>query len=232
MEEAPASEPEPEPEPLPPGLVPERIESYFALADDPEAAAKFLAAPEVLDLPQYTTDARSAARLDYVAGMLECAKAAKLSPVQAAELCTLGEALLACSVSGRPQAEGRELLCSALLERCGPAPRPDEPKFSPEHVSRISQFFAQTYFRHYRLYCYAFAHEQGHSANTDSVVTETPVPWPAMESAMTEEQWAEYQAGALLLSRFACCFPRGVGVLLCRRDFACCTRSTRTVVSD
>lgn len=144
-EEPPVEEGEPEPEVFQPGMTPTRVEEFRGVEHDPEQAAKYLS--EMMELPEYTHEARSAIKLDYYSSVLDCCKAAKLSPVQAAELHSISDTLLACSISGRPQAEAQEALCTAMLERCCAAPKPEEPKFSPEHVARISQFFANAYFR-------------------------------------------------------------------------------------
>lgn len=80
-----------------------------------------------------------------------------------------------------------------LLDLCRPKVGPDSHELSPEMVSRTGQFFARTFFAHYRLYQHCFTAPQDLTEYTSSLLVETPIipGVGSFEAALPEAEWLE-----------------------------------------
>lgn len=185
----------PEPEaaepPCDPSPSAEHLSRYYELQYDPDAAARHLS--EVLNLPNYVFEARSAVRLDYATYVFELAHQQQLGPIKTLRLLQISQNVLDKCAEGGSFDDSKQLLQDQLLSCCSPTSRPNDDTLSPAQIGAVGQFFAASFFRHYSLYSYMFQHEQDHTEYKAHVMIETPLTQP-FDGVLTEAEWEAQRA--------------------------------------
>jgi hypothetical protein len=143
----------------------------------------------VLQLPSYRFDAREAIQLDYASYILEFAKEQKLGPLQTSSLFEVGQNVLRACREGQQSSDCEALLRKELLQKCKAKVTLDSSDFTADLVAKAGQFFARTFFAHFRLYNYAFTAEQDLSEFSSTLLVETPLIPSSFDSAITSEEW-------------------------------------------
>ncbi|KAK9829209.1 hypothetical protein WJX72_004503 [[Myrmecia] bisecta] len=179
----------------------DRFFSYL----DASAACSFLA--ESLQLPNHTTDARSAIQVDYAASVLRFARQTGLSHLQTTLIYSIAWQVLR-QAQGDPASpvntsiEDQQAVESKLRASCRdllmPLATPEEKVaqaagLSVQQIGQVAHFFKSTLIRHLSLYRYAFTRQQGHDLHTADLLVETPWVQPFL-GALDAEAWAAYNA--------------------------------------
>lgn len=171
---------------------PEQLQAYRECAKkSQEDASSFLSV--VLGLENYRFDARDAIRLDYASYTLEFAWEQKYGPTRTMSVFRVAQHLLEVCIAGASLKDAQATFKKDLLDLCRPKVGPDGPELSPEMVSRAGQFFARTFFGHYRLYQHCFTSPQDLTEYTATLLVETPIIPGAgsFETALPEDDWIE-----------------------------------------
>ena len=145
-----------------------------------------------LGLAEYSKDVRTAARVDYLASVLQFAReTCEMGAEQANVVVSVCSRILDAVVAGGSKEELVSLLKDALLPRLAPAPgRERLVALTGEDVRRVTDFVVGGLLRHRALYTLVFDAEAAlENRRYHEVVVETPLLSLPLASALTEAQW-------------------------------------------
>jgi len=180
-EEAAAEE---EPVKLPPVLTEEIMRAFY---DETDVEAQASALAEALAIPDHTGDPRSAIKLDLVTNTLLFAKDSGFSEEKTLILNELGTKLLDIAGEGVGFSQAEASLKKELLAKVSAVEKPG--LFTPAQVTIASDYFANGFFKHYKLYDYVYTEEREVHKSKKVVYIETAMPPPPLASAWNEEQY-------------------------------------------
>ncbi|KIZ02646.1 hypothetical protein MNEG_5315 [Monoraphidium neglectum] len=146
---------------------------------------------QALGLPDYLSNAHSAATLDFTASVLEFCGEQGVTGDQAATLLVIGEQLLRSCAAGTPRAEAQAVLRAELLSRCTPGPAAASGALAPDLVASAARLFASTLLQHWSLYALVFGRPQQHTRHSESLLVEAPMAATPLEMALPEDEWRE-----------------------------------------
>ncbi|KAF5827682.1 flagellar C1a complex subunit C1a-32-domain-containing protein [Dunaliella salina] len=161
---------------------------YELLSSSFEEATMHLAG--VLDLPDYESNPRSAARLDFISYALQFAREACYGPRRVNALISIASCILEATIAGASSAEVQATFQTRLLAATSPRPGADSEQFSPDQVAQVAQYFARTFFRHFRLYSYLYSTPQDIIESNASLLVETALV-PSFGDALSESEWLD-----------------------------------------
>lgn len=90
---------------------------------------------------------------------------------------------------------------TALLNLCSHKPGLDSGQFSPDSIAQIGNFFAKTFFRHFKLYAYVFSNEQAHTEYTTGLLVSVAAcrrAWMHEAVTLAVKSWRAYLAAHAL----------------------------------
>jgi len=174
-------------------LTAEALEAFYAAAADPDAAATALAG--VLGIEAHTTDSRGAAKLDFVSNTLSFARDAGFSEAQTMVLHDLVLKLLELAGQGVDFAAAEGAFQSLLVSKV--TATPTEGCFTIDDVKAVSEYFANGFFAHFKLYSFMYTEEQRVDQHKQVLFVETPFPFaPLVASLMADAYEAKVVAEA------------------------------------
>lgn len=183
-EEAPPAEEEPK---APPVLTIELMQAFYA-AEDVDSQARSLA--EALEIPDHTGEPRSAIKLDFITNTLLFAKESGFSEEQTLVLNELAMKLLGLAGEGVGFDQAEMVFQKELIAKVSAVEKPG--CFTPAQVKVVSEYFADGFFKHYKLYEYVYTEEREVHLSKKVVFVETAMPPPPLAAAWNEEQYAEH----------------------------------------
>mmetsp|Transcript_44370 Transcript_44370/g.73953 ORF Transcript_44370/g.73953 Transcript_44370/m.73953 type:complete len:276 (+) Transcript_44370:252-1079(+) len=159
---------------------------------DRKSLEQFLS--KVLDLPKYDSDIRQGILLDLYLGVLRFATSLALDPERMSTLFSLVKVNHFKAVKEHLTLEKSfAYFKKLLLEHSVQRPPYSVSLFSFQAVKDITDWVIDTYYRHYKLYQYAFTERFTLDVKETSILVETPPTLVPLADALNSRKWAEHE---------------------------------------